>query len=173
MAIIRQKQKVREEADQPMRELISKLAFTPDNVIGAASEQAVLFHKAVELRLVALHNYLYAKSNLATVRAATGLAFRAQAREADERITEGFLEAKVLMDPSVAVAQTALQEAEVKDESAKLLLEAYRMRRDSFKVIGEWRGSDLRAQQAHELGVTTLEEAGRNLSLRYPGNMEE
>lgn len=154
--------------DSNPHELVHKLAFSQDNVMNAAAEQPVLFFDAAEYRVAVYRKYMVAKQELATVRAAVSLAIREAAVKAQEKTTEGLIEARVLLDDNVNIAQQACQDADVEEESSKLLLEAYRMRRDSLKVMMEWRGADLRAQQAQEFGSAFIAETSANLQERYP-----
>lgn len=149
-------------------ELVHRLAFSQDNVMMASAEQAVLFFQATERYVFQFRKYLTAKQELGTVEAAVSLSIRAKFAEAGTKATEDTIKSEVTLDSNVNIARHALQEAEVEYEAAKLMNEAYRHRRDSLKVMMEWRGADLRAQQAQEFGDHQLEQIHTNLDKRYP-----
>jgi len=159
---------VTEEPLANTAELIHRLAFSQDNVMSAAAEQPVLFFQAAEYRIAIYRKYQSAKQEFGTVKAAVSLSIRQEFADKGEKTTEGAIEARTLLDENVNIAQHALQEAEAEEEASKLMLEAYRMRRDSLKVMMEWRGADLRAQQAQEFGSAAFNETRSNLERRYP-----
>ncbi len=158
--------------DEPVmsvKELVKRLAYTEESVMLAGQDQASLFKIAADHRIAAYRALQYAQNQLDQLKAATELAYRAEAVALGEKMTDSIAEAKVASDPKVVELQQKLSDAKTEDESMKLLLEAYRQRRDSLEVVAQWRGAAYRAQQAVELGTSELQKVRRNLDAKYSG----
>ena len=147
--------------------LLDKLDFTPQNAIDAATENAVLFMKAVSLRLTALAERNAAKMAFEVAEAETALAIRQTYRASGEKITEGAIDALVLVEDVVQLARQRLNTAEENDELLQRLVEAYRMRRDCLQIVERVAAEERRLLQNSELNAK-LEETRRTLRGKFP-----
>jgi len=124
-----------EESD--FDELISKLAFPQELAIKAAAEQPGLFIKAARARVQTMRRSAQAHANLDTTEADVALQTRAALVSRGEKITEATVAALVAIDAAVLDAQKAARAADSHEELGKLIVEAYRHRRDVIRVIAE------------------------------------
>ena len=144
----------------------NKLAYTVETVLSAAVEQAVLFGAAANYRVVKMRARAAAEIELERIRADVELTIRKQARDTDEKVTEGHIKALLTANKTVQYQQNRVAEAEAEDEYAKLLLEAYRHRRDSLEVVGQQSGAERAMSRMVEEG---LQESRRELREKYRG----
>jgi len=158
-------QKVATELD----ELISSLDFMPENVVQAAAEQPKLFLRAADYRMAKYRKYVQAEGRLEAERAATSLRLREQARLNGERLTENHIAELLTVDDNLRRLRAEVESAREADEYAKLLLEAYRMRRDCIRVVAELSSAELAMARIVEEGREALHKAKKALAEKYPG----
>ena len=156
-----------------VRELLVKIDFSPDNVVQAAAENSVLFSDAIDHRVKALEAKAAAKMSLESVQAEFDVEMRRTARELDEKITEKQIESAKLLDEVVNQHMTALVRAETMDEYMRLLLEAYRMRRDCLQIVAGLVRSDLSLQNANEVVAEKMAAIRQKMREKFPGRNEE
>ncbi len=161
--------RVEDEPSMSVKELVKRLAYTEESVMLAGQDQATLFKLAADHRIAAYRVLQHAQNEFDRVQAATELAYRAEAVALGEKMTDSIAEAKVASNTKIVELQQKLSDAKTEDESMKLLLEAYRQRRDSLEVVAQWRGAAYRAQQAVEMGASELQNIRRNLAAKYGG----
>ncbi len=149
-------------------ELLGKIDFSPDNVIEAAAVNSVLFVDAIDYRRECLSKRNAAKMVMEQIQAGKDLNMRREARALGDKITERHIETSLLLDPDVADAMRLYDEAEELDEYSKLVVEAFRMRRDCLKIVGELMRGELSAQAAVEAGMEKMESSRRKLRERFP-----
>lgn len=149
--------------------LVEKLKFTDEGVVEAALEGASLFEAAARYRVGKMRSKASAEMNLDRIKADTELAIRKEAAAEGEKITEGNIKAKLAVDDDVAEAQRRYNEAEADEEYSRLLVEAYRIRRDSLKAIVELTGAERAMGKIVESNQASLEETRKKLANKYPG----
>jgi predicted O-linked N-acetylglucosamine transferase (SPINDLY family) len=126
----------------PLEKLLEKLAYTVETVQEAAVEQAVSFEAAANYRVDHMRRRMALEMELERLRAEIELAIRKQAAEIGEKPTEGAIKARLAVHKLIQRAENDLRAAEAMEEYAKLLLEAYRHRRDSLEVVGQLSGAE-------------------------------
>jgi len=162
----------REDPAQPeleIQSLLTKIDFSPENVVSAAAENPILFVQAIQFRLSCLQKYNVAKMNWERTRADAELRLRQNARESGEKITEKNIEALLLQDEDVIASRIEFARADEMDEYSKLVVEAFRMRRDCLKIVGEMTRDELSLQKAIEIDSEKLAAVRQKLRERFPG----
>ena len=101
---------------------------------------AVLFSKAAQYRVDKMRARAQAEAALDECNATLGLKFRARAT--GERKTEAYFKARIVLHPRYKKLAAAKENAVYREELSKLILDAYRMRRDAIKIIADHRGYD-------------------------------
>jgi hypothetical protein len=118
-------------------ELIRLLAVVDENIVSEAIRQPSLFIDAARYRVSKMREVSRAKAELDSCMSSIGLRIRAKGAGGDQRTTEGYVKSKILRSPTYNKLQSAVHDAERKEEFSKLLLEAYRMRRDAIRIIAD------------------------------------
>lgn len=149
--------------------LLSNLDFTPEDVVMAAATTPRLFIRAGEYRIDRLRERNQAKMVMEQIEADRSLTLRKEAAAAGEKLTEKNLEAQVTLDVEVVQAQQRYFAADEHDEYAKLVVEAFRMRRDCLEIIGRITGTEISYQKALEANAGKLEDTRRQLRNKFPG----
>lgn len=153
--------------------LLQELDFSPEHVIEASVKQARLFSLVAEHRASCAGRRYSAKAKYELVRAEKALAIRRRAAKRGERVSEGYIAERAQVDPAVQAAQTAMAEAEKAEEYAKLLVDAFRMRRDSIRVVADMVAYNLGAAAGSggeaKAGLNRMR---RRLASQYPGEDE-
>jgi hypothetical protein len=155
--------------DSSVVTLLSKIDFSPDNVVGAAADQALLFVEAIQFRLSCLEKRSDAKMAWERIKAETELNIRKEYRDLGSKITEGNIDSLTLLDKSVSAAAKAYAEADVYDEYSKLVVEAFRMRRDCLRIVDDMTRDEVGLQRAAETGAEKMRDSRRKLRDRFPG----
>lgn len=150
-------------------QLVNRLDFEPTQVVDAAAENPSLFLRAANIRIEQMRKRNQAKAAREERRAEVALHLRQDARETGERITESAIEQMLLVNPTIKPLSEALERAEEAEEYAKLLVEAFRMRRDCLKIISETAREEYNLQRAAEHGALKMREQRELLKKRYPG----
>ncbi len=149
--------------------LLGKLAFQPEDILMAAAEQPELFRKAVDYRISRFGDRIGAKARLEEGWASRSLKIRKDYRNEGDKLTEANLGDLLRADPAMQVLQAEMDKAEIADEYAKLLLEAYRMRRDSLRVVADMASSGIMKLDLSEAAMARLKDAKAKLRAKYPG----
>lgn len=157
------------EEEQTVKHLLASLDFSPEDVVRAASSNPRLFITAGEYRIACLRRKSAADMNVDRIAAMTELEIRNLANERQEKVTENHVKALLQIDDVLTDAKKELAEADANDEWAKLLVEAYRMRRDVIEVIGRLTGNEMAYSKALEQQAETMEVRRRQLQNKYPG----
>ena len=118
-------------------ELIAALAFEEETVMQAATRQPYLFVKAARLRVQTMREMARAEATLDQTEAEVGMSVRERAQATGTKITESGIGERIATDPQVREAQKQVRIAAAREELGKLMVEAYRHRRDSIRVIAE------------------------------------
>ena len=151
-------------------DLLARIDFSTDNVVAAAAENPVLFVKAIGYRLQCMRERSAAKMLWEQGQAGADLTIRSDARKVGEKVTERFIEEQVLLDPAVADMAKKFTEADELDEYSKLVVEAFRMRRDCLRIVGDLTRDELSLAKAAEAGMERMESTRSQLRKRFPGD---
>ena len=118
--------------------LIAKLALVDENILADAARQPLLFINAARYRVSTMRRRATASAALDAGRASLALRIRAK-KEGDggKKFTEAALKEKLENHSAVRALRADLDRAYEGEEFSKLILEAYRMRRDAIRVIAE------------------------------------
>jgi len=152
--------------------LIEKLEFTEENIIVANREQSALFLEASRYRVKKMRSRIQAEAQLDAEKAQASIFFRSKKKTSKVNITEGHIKDKVAVDSDVHEARQKYDKAQVYEEWARLLLEAYRQRGHAIKTLAELLGAEANAQA--RVARKDLEQAGfenlrESVRKRYPG----
>jgi hypothetical protein len=116
--------------------LIKRLPLVDENILAEAAKQPMLFIDAARYRVAKMRSRLKSEATLEYATAAVALKIRV--RRADgEKLTEGAVKAKVAKNLSLRTLRTACDDSTAREEFSKLILEAYRMRRDGIRIIAD------------------------------------
>jgi len=119
-------------------QLITQLSVLDENILAEAARQPALFIDAARYRVSKMRKR--AQANAALEARWSHLALRIRARKDDEggkRMTEAALKATVESQKSIKMLRSDLERAYAEEEFSKLILEAFRMRRDAIRIIAE------------------------------------
>jgi hypothetical protein len=121
-----------------LQKMVNRLDFLETDVIGAAREQPKLYLEAARYRVAKMRARSKALAQLDVAKSEAGLRLRKKKdSEGKKKYTEPAIKEMIAADPDVAVAQKALDRAYSEEEFAKLLVEAYRYRKDALKIVVE------------------------------------
>lgn len=150
-------------------ELLERLAFVPEDIVEAAAAQPVLYRKAIGYRILKMRDRMAAKAALDVLVARLSLRLRRKARQTGDRVTERNLEALLAFRTDMQTARRVLDGAEEAEEYGKLLLEAYRMRRDCLRIVSGMLESGLGLHDVKGASDQELERMRQRLRERYSG----
>ena len=153
-------------------DLLGQIDFSPDDVVRAASVNSALFVEAIEFRRQCLSGRTAAKMTLDRVEADTKLRIRRDAKANGDKITEAYIEELSLTNVAVRESLEAFAKADELDEYSKLVVEAFRMRRDCLRIVGDLMRNEIGLQGVIEAGAEQLSATRRKLRERFPGREE-
>jgi hypothetical protein len=133
-----------------LKKLLAKLDFVDEEVANAAKEQPMLYLTAARFRIQKMQRRIQAESSLAVTKAQRGAKFRAKVAEGGERVTEGRVNEMLVKDKEVRQLEDTARAAAEQEEFAKMLLDAYRMRKDALKIVVDLMGAELYVQRSME-----------------------
>lgn len=162
-----------------LQELIGALDFSTEGLEMAAEDQPMLFQAVAKKYVITMSKHLAAKAKLSEKKTELALNVRKKASELAasgqkfKAPTEVYIEQLVENQSPVKVLTAELHKAEAQEEYLHLLLEAYKMRRDSIRALVELRRADLGEQALKVHGETTAQSAAeaivKDLKQKYPG----
>lgn len=119
------------------QELIDKLAIIDENILAEAAKQPILFVEAARYRVEKMRERARATAEFETWEAELGLAIRAKYKTSDNKLTETAIKAKIRKHSGTKKRDKELQDSYAEEELAKLILDAYRMRKSAIQVISD------------------------------------
>ena len=166
------------DAPVDLKGLMDKLDFSEEAVLQANREQPSLFLEASRYRVKKMRTRIQSESNLKAEQANASMFLRLKKKKAEKgsSFTEGYIKDKVTVHPGVIEAQAQEDNAQVYEEWAKLLLEAYRQRGHAIKTLAEILGAEANAQARQsrkEFEIEGFEKLKDAVRKRYPGRREE
>lgn len=122
-----------------LAQALERLEITAEQLEQEALDQPRLFSFLASYYQTAFRQMLRAKARLEERQAHLGLVYRKQARQVKTRITEAQIRDLVVQSTSVMRYQKRFDLARAREAYAKLLLDAYKMRRDAIRTIADLR----------------------------------
>jgi len=119
------------------KDLVKRLAIVDQNILAEAAKQAQLFMDAAEYRVETMRRRAEAVARIESRRASLVLKRRAEKDELGKKATEGEIKAWVESRKIISQLRAAVDRGYEEEEFGKLILEAYRMRREAIRVIAE------------------------------------
>jgi hypothetical protein len=164
--------------DEPvdLKGLLKKLDFTEEDLIRADLEQPRLYMEASRFRVRLMRKVIQAEAALELVSVGSALRIRKKYRELGKSITESAIKERVANNPDVQDCKKRLGEVEAMEEWAKLLLEAFKMRRDAVKILAEVLGAEANAEIRHQRKEFELEGYSKlkdRVRKKYAGSSED
>jgi hypothetical protein len=156
------------ETTDDIQRLLAQIDFSADNVVNAAAANPTLFVRAIEYRLQCLQRRNAAKLAWECAQADAELKLRQNARENGEKITERNIEALLLQDDRVTAVGIAYTNTDEMDEYSKLVVEAFRMRRDCLRIVGDMTRDEMSLQRAVEANAEKLSATRQQLRAKFP-----
>ena len=118
--------------------LIKKLALISENIMGEAARQPALFIDAARYRVSKMRRRSQAVAELEVMRSKLALTIRAKKSASGSKLLrEGAVKEKITAHSVIQRLTAEMERAYEAEEFSKLILEAYRMRRDAIRVIAE------------------------------------
>jgi len=118
-------------------ELIEMLPIVSENIVAEAAVQAQKFIQAATYRVERMRVRARATATLEQHRAHVGLRARAKKDSDGKKPTEGAINARIELDSVTKLLRKRHDEAHAREELAKLILEAHRIRRDSVRILSD------------------------------------
>lgn len=154
--------KVMEPIDSKL--LIKRLALVDENIMAEAATQPILFIDAARYRVAAMKKRAQAQAELDYRKSRIALSIRARRNEAGDKVTEAAMKERVEKHSVVRKLRDRVERAFELEEFSRLILEAYRMRRDAIRVIGEsWIAEGMR--EAKEVDHIQQRSRMRNIAV--------
>lgn len=152
-----------------LRYILDSLDFSDEDIVEAAKKQPKLFLEATRFRVRKMRERIGAESKLKALQAAKGSKYRKTLASPGTRVTEGQISERVTANAEVKRALEAYQDTQEAEEFAKLLLEAFRMRRDALKIVAELIGAEIYISKLGFGQTTEMEKTRKRLENKYPG----
>lgn len=124
-----------------LEDLLDRLYFPEEEIQQAVLEQAKLFLAAADYRVKKMKSRQDSGYALDRLRASYSIRIRKKYAAADtgkRNVTEGHIKEILEGVDEIRTAQEALGTAEALEEWSKLVLEAYRQRRDVLKILAQF-----------------------------------
>lgn len=118
-------------------ELIKKLAIIDSDIRREAMNQPTLFIEAARYRVDKMQERARIGAELESTRASLAVNIRNKKNAQGEKITEGGLKERLEKHSAIKTLRDRSDRAYEDEEFAKLLLEAYRQRRDGIRIIAD------------------------------------
>lgn len=155
-----------------VKHLLDHLSFAEEGAVAAAAEQADLYFKATKVLTQASMRHVQMVRRLAILEATLLVKFRQEAVLRGEKLPAGILHAMVLAHPDYLQARLKVEHALEEELTAKMLVEAYRQRRDAIKIVGDQNRAEFGAiRKVNDLD--RLRDLREQLKKKYPGLAEE
>lgn len=160
---------LRREVD--LKQLLAALDFSDEEVVEVSKQQPMLFMEAVRFRVQSMRERTVCEAKLLAAKSTLGGKFRTKLKEGGEKVTEGQVQERIGRDKDIRAMEEELAESEQAEEWSKLLLEAFRMRRDAMKVVADVIGAEMYISKMNSGAATELGKLGKvksKLEEKYP-----
>ncbi len=115
--------------------LVKGLDFDHSDLIAGISDQLRLFETASRYRISKMEARMLLDSKYELLRSEVAAAFRESCTERGEKFTVDSVKEAVTSEQSIQDLRAKLETAEREEEYSKLLLEAFRQRRDMLRMV--------------------------------------
>lgn len=156
-----------------LKDLLERLEYTEETLHVAVLEQAKLFMEASNYRVRKMRERQQAEAEWERVKAVIGLKLRRQKKSGRGGVTERHIMDLVEASQTARAAKKKYQTAAQLEEWSKLLLEAFRMRRDSLKVLASFVYVEDTMRVGHEESRKRMQREKERLRQRLPFGEEE
>lgn len=163
--------------DEPvdLQQLIKDLDFTEENLTGAVLVQGRLFVTASRYYVRKMRSRMAVEMEYDRKKSELGQFYRQKEQERRKKfglkgkeMTESQLKEKVLLTPTIQLLKQKLDKAELYEEYAKQLLEAYRWRGTACKILAGVLTDEARSDLRVLTDRKARERLDRTLHERYP-----
>lgn len=120
-----------------LKTLLDGLNFEELAIAEAALLQPRLFVACADYRIQLLRKRKSLEASIKSRVTRQSLRLRSKYREMGEKLTEAELKNLLMRNEPIQLAEAELADIEAEEEYSKLLLEAYRMRKDAIQVIAQ------------------------------------
>lgn len=152
--------------------LLKALDFDEAQAVEAASKQPRLYFQASQLRVQFMRKRIMLQSRTDIIKARLSLQVRAELIAKGEKPIAALVSAGVLTHPDYEAHLVKLERAREKEEAAKMLVEAFRQRRDALKIVGDQNRAEFGAIRRIR-DMDSLAELKAKLKRKYPGLEED
>ena len=152
-----------------IQSLLDQIPFDAANVQEAAAANPALFVKSIEYRIDSFRARTAAKMALEEAEAQKDVDLRKEARTTGDKITEKNIEQLLTLSPRIKQKREEYSQAEALDEYSKLVVEAFRMRRDCLRIIGDLSFDMQSMARAAESNFAKLQSTKDRLREKFPG----
>jgi hypothetical protein len=136
-------------SEDKVDQLIRSLAVIDENIRAEAIAQATLFIEASRYRVECMRVRMQAEAEFEAFSSKRWLVIREKKSQVSkERITNDQIKSQLQIGSNYRRLKAAVNRAEAEEEFSKLLLEAYRMRRDALKILADAQGYEASKQTA-------------------------
>lgn len=118
-------------------ELIAKLPIVDENILGEALHQPQLFVEVARYRIARMRLRAQAEAQLDYLSAAASLTLRKRTGTGEKKMTETALKERIVIHPKIRAQRAQVERMYEAEEFAKLLLDAFKQRRDAIRVTAE------------------------------------
>lgn len=119
--------------------LLDSLAVLDENILAEAARMARLFARAAQYRVEKMRYRARAEAALEQWAAHLSLLYRSRAKG---KPTEAYYKARIILNKRHQRLTVEKEACERREELAKLILDAYRQRRDAIRIIADHKGYD-------------------------------
>lgn len=118
--------------------LIERLGIVEENILQEAALQPQRFVDAAKYRVAKMRKVSAASAAVDYKKSKLALQIRANKDAEGTKPTEGYIRERIEASQHIVALRVELEKAYAEEEFAKLLLEAYRMRRDAIRVMADY-----------------------------------
>lgn len=153
-------------------ELLAGLVLSEDRLAESALNQPVLFAQAAKWRVEAIRKLAMYEGQLKTLKAEKSLEFRRKADAEGDKVTEAGMTARIEADAEVVALAKKLRNATALDEYSNLIVQAYRARGNSIRVIADLKSAEVYHGQrvAYQ---SEMEETRERVRKKFPGGRQK
>lgn len=153
--------------------LFEQIDFEDEDILNASKIQSNLFLQAGRLYIQSMRKRVAAEAKLKMLTSRYSLRIRKELSEdaSGGRVTEGHVAARLMRKPRILEATRKFDMRREHEEFCKLLLESFRMRRDTLKIVGNLIGAEVYIARENS-GHQALKDVKDKLRKRYPREEE-
>jgi len=155
--------------DDQLDHLVDGLSLNADTVLQDASHLAHQFLDAANYRVQKMRKEVEAEMALDVARAEAEIEIRNSATQTGEKVTENHIKAHLILNPEVAAATKLFNDRQAEHEYGKLLVEAYRIKRDCLKAVCDLTSAERAIERIVGMSTTSLQEVRNKAKSKYPG----